>query len=126
MLDDLKRNEQPLTRVGYAGCLVRLSRLEAAVFDLLWMNRGRVVDNEWVFRLVWPDVDRLDMLRNKRYDVVLGAIKDKMPGLIHTVRGEGRFIPAGSGILIQRAAHDPRLLLVRPPAPGTPVEPPKR
>jgi hypothetical protein len=122
--DKLIRSEQPIRRASYAGRPVRLGRLEAAYLDLLWRNRGYLIDNEWAYRALWPELNRLDLIDGNRLSMLASTINKKLPRIIETRYGLGRYIPNGSGITMQRTGAREVVLFVKPALQGTPVEEP--
>lgn len=115
MFDRLERRKVPFRKVCYLGRVTSLGKLEAAYFDLLVSNRGYLIENEWTYRLLWPDEDRLALREGKRLDMLVLTLKKKMPGIIGNVYGRGRYIPHDSGILIRRGGTAREVFLyVRP------------
>jgi len=112
--------------VHYAGrSLMTLGRLQAQYFNLLYHNRGYMIDNEWAYRIIWPHINPLEVRLSNRLPMLVDALQMKLPGLIHLVWGRGRYIPEGSGITIERRATPRKIFLyAKPASPGTPVAPP--
>ena len=91
-----------IAKVSYQDRIVRLSPQEAALLNLLWRNRGIVMEKRTLCIKMWPEeLHPGEVAVTNRLSMITTSLNKKFRGLIHNKFGVGYYIPENSGIFIR-------------------------
>ena len=90
-----------IAKVSYQDHIVKLSPQEAEMLNLLWRNRGCVMEKRVLCMRMWPEnTNPYKLSTTNRVNVLVHSLNNKFRGLIHNKFGVGYYIPENSGIFI--------------------------
>ena len=98
LIDDMEYKDMKLDlnmhRVVIAGSTIALTNLETALLQTLMLNRGKVLDRDYLLKAVWKETDNI---HPKTVNVAIKRLKEKIDPLkekeyIKTIRGVGYLV----------------------------------